>query len=150
MRTRTCRSCPRGATRSGRCCCRLEVQLATARSNILADLLSGVTTLRSMAQELDVDFLVRDEVAAGRTLGPDLVCSGVQLAKAGAHGHALTAVANEADIEALVERNASRGAGLIKIFVTGGVSSVASRPGRFAIHGRARSAAPPTPPTGTA
>lgn len=105
----------------------VETQLATARSNILPDLLSGVTTLRSMAQELDVDFLVRDEVATGRTLGPDIVCSGVQLAKEGSHGHALTSVATEADIEALVERNASRGAGLIKIFVTGGVSSVASR-----------------------
>jgi imidazolonepropionase-like amidohydrolase len=67
-------------------------------------------------------------VAARRTLGPDIVCSGVQLAKAGAHGHALTAVATESDIEALIERNASRGAGLIKIFVTGGVSSVAGRP----------------------
>ena len=105
----------------------VDVQLATARSNILTDLLSGVTTLRSMAQELDVDFLVRDEVASGATLGPDLVCSGVQLAKPGAHGHAITAVAGEADIEALVARNAARGAGLIKIFVTGGVSSVASR-----------------------
>jgi imidazolonepropionase-like amidohydrolase len=107
----------------------VEVQLATARSNILADLLSGVTTLRSMAQELDVDFIVRDEVASGRTLGPDLVCSGVQLVKQGAHGYAFTAVASETDIEALVERNAARGAGLIKIFVTGGVSSVASRQG---------------------
>ncbi len=105
----------------------LEVQLATARSNILADLLSGVTTLRSMAQELDVDFVVREEVTAGRTLGPDLVCSGVQLAKEGAHGHALTAVAGESEIEALVAQNAARGAGLIKIFVTGGVSSVATR-----------------------
>jgi imidazolonepropionase-like amidohydrolase len=105
----------------------VEIQLATARSNILADLLSGVTTLRSMAQELDVDFLVHREVASGATLGPDVVCSGVQLAKAGAHGHALTAVAGEPEIEALVEQNASRGARLIKIFVTGGVSSVATR-----------------------
>jgi imidazolonepropionase-like amidohydrolase len=105
----------------------VEVQLATARSNILADVLSGVTTLRSMAQELDVDFVVREEVTAGRTLGPDLVCSGVQLAKKGAHGHALTAVGDEPEIEALVAQNAARGAGLIKIFATGGVSSVASR-----------------------
>ena len=38
-------------------------QLATARSNVLADLLSGVTTMRVMGQELDVDFLLRDEIA---------------------------------------------------------------------------------------
>jgi imidazolonepropionase-like amidohydrolase len=96
-----------------------EVQLATARSNVLADLLSGVTTLRVMGQELDVDFLLRDEIASGATLGPDLVCAGVQVTKDGAHGHALTAVRNEAEIDALVERNVAQGAGLVKIFTTG-------------------------------
>jgi imidazolonepropionase-like amidohydrolase len=104
-------------------------QLAIARVNVLADLLAGVTTLRVMGQELDVDFLLRDEIRAGRTLGPDLVCAGVQIAKRGAHGHALTAVASEDDIVRLVEANAAKGAGLIKIFTTGGVSSVASSQG---------------------
>lgn len=106
-----------------------EVQLATARSNILADVLSGVTTLRSMGQELDVDFLLRDEVRAGRTLGPDLIVSGIQVSKRGAHGHALTGVDGPAEIEALIARNVAKGAGLVKIFVTGGVSSVASSQG---------------------
>jgi imidazolonepropionase-like amidohydrolase len=101
-------------------------QLATARVNVLADLLSGVTTLRIMGQELDVDFLLRDEIRAGVTQGPDLVCAGVQIAKRGGHGHALTAVATEDDIVRLVDANAANGAGLIKIFTTGGVSSVAS------------------------
>jgi imidazolonepropionase-like amidohydrolase len=55
-----------------------------------------------------------------------LVCAGVQIAKVGGHGHALTAVENEADIERLIETNAAKGAGLIKIFTTGGVSSVAT------------------------
>ena len=68
----------------------LDVQLATARSNVLADLLSGVTTMRVMGQELGVDFTVRDEIEAGHTLGPDLVCAGVQLAAPGGHGHATT------------------------------------------------------------
>jgi imidazolonepropionase-like amidohydrolase len=104
-------------------------QLATARSNILADVLSGVTTMRIMGQELDVDFLVRDEIARGETVGPELLCAGVQLAKPGGHGHALTAVTNEADIERLVDRNAAQRAGLIKIFTTGGVSSVATSSG---------------------
>lgn len=107
----------------------VDVQLATARSNVLADLLSGVTTLRSMGQELDVDFLIRDEIATGRTLGPELICSGVQLAKRTGHGHALTAVDGPAEIEALIARNVANGAGLVKIFVTGGVSSVATSQG---------------------
>ena len=61
----------------------VEEQLAAARANVLADLTSGVTTMRIMGQELDVDFRLRDEIAGGRSLGPDLVCAGVQLAKPG-------------------------------------------------------------------
>lgn len=106
-----------------------DIQLATARCLVLSDLLSGVTTLRVMGQELDVDFLLRGEIAAGATLGPDLICAGVQVTKDGAHGHALTAIRTEADIEALVDRNVSKGAGLVKIFTTGGVSSVATSQG---------------------
>ncbi|HEX2453661.1 MAG TPA: amidohydrolase family protein [Vicinamibacterales bacterium] len=107
----------------------VEEQLAAARANVLADLTSGVTTMRIMGQELDVDFRLRDEIAGGRSLGPDLVCAGVQLAKPGGHGHALTSVSTVDDIKRLVNANASRGAGLIKIFTTGGVSSVASSQG---------------------
>jgi len=106
-----------------------DEQLATARGLVLADLIAGVTTLRVMGQERDVDFRLRDEIVKGETLGPDLACAGVQLAKAGGHGHALTAVGTEDDIVRLVDTNASKGAGLIKIFTTGGVSSVASAHG---------------------
>jgi imidazolonepropionase-like amidohydrolase len=103
-----------------------DEQLATARSSVLADLMAGVTSLRVMGQERGVDFRLRDEINDGATLGPDLACAGVQVAKRGAHGHALTAVANEDDIVELVEANVARGARLIKIFVTGGVSSPAT------------------------
>ena len=107
----------------------LDVQLATARSHVLQDLLSGVTTMRVMGQEFGVDFTVRDEIEAGLTLGPDLVCAGVQLAAPGAHGHASTAVASDEDIVKVVESNVARGARLAKIFTTGGVSSVSTSPG---------------------
>jgi len=107
----------------------VDVQLATARANVLADLLAGVTTIRVMGQELGVDFSVRDEIASGLTLGPDLVCAGVQLAAAGGHGHALTAVSSDDDIVRLVESNVARGARLVKIFTTGGVASVAMAQG---------------------
>jgi imidazolonepropionase-like amidohydrolase len=107
----------------------VEEQLAAARSNVLADLMSGATTLRVMGQELDVDFRLRDEIEQGATLGPDLACAGVQLAKPGGHGHAITAVTGEPDIVSVVEANVAKGARLIKIFVTGGVSSVATSAG---------------------
>ena len=70
----------------------LAEQMSIARSNVLADLLSGVTTMRVMGQEFGVDFAVKAEIAAGDTLGPDLICAGVQLAKENGHGHALTFV----------------------------------------------------------
>lgn len=105
-----------------------DEQLASARSNVLTDIFSGVTTMRIMGQELDVDFRLRDEITSGQTVGPDLVCAGVQLAKVGGHGHALTAVETEDDIVRLIESNVAKGAGLVKIFTTGGVSSVASSP----------------------
>jgi imidazolonepropionase-like amidohydrolase len=101
-------------------------QMATARTNVLADLLSGVTTIRVMGQEWGVDFKLKAEIAAGDSLGPDLVCAGVQLAKRNGHGHALTAVGDENDIRLIVDENARQGAGLIKIFTTGGVSTVAT------------------------
>lgn len=104
----------------------LAEQMSIARSNVLADLLSGVTTMRVMGQEFGVDFAVKAEIAAEDTLGPDLICAGVQLAKENGHGHALTFVRDAHDIRALVDENARRGAGLIKIFTTGGVSSVAT------------------------
>jgi len=101
----------------------VEVQLATARVSLLLDVYSGVTTMRIMGQELGVDFQVRDEVEAGRAVGPSLLCAGVQLAKPNSHGHAITSVETLEDIEALAERNVASGAALLKIFVTGGVAS---------------------------
>jgi len=105
---------------------RADEQLAAARPLVLLDLLSGVTTLRCMGQEHGVDFDLRDEIASGATVGPDVLCAGVQVTKPGAHGHALTAVSTDDEVEALIAANAARGAHLVKIFTTGGVSSVAT------------------------
>jgi imidazolonepropionase-like amidohydrolase len=102
------------------------VQLAAARPLVLLDLLSGVTTLRCMGQEFGVDFDLRDEIASATTIGPEVLCAGVQVTKPGAHGHAVTAVSTGGEMEALIEANVARGAHLIKIFATGGVSSVAT------------------------
>jgi imidazolonepropionase-like amidohydrolase len=104
-------------------CLPADVQLGVARANVMSDLLAGVTTLRVMGQELDVDFTLADEIRTGATLGPDLVSAGVPLAKRGAHGYAITSVENEEQIQRLIERNIARGAGVVKIFVSGGVAT---------------------------
>jgi imidazolonepropionase-like amidohydrolase len=79
--------------------------------------------MRVLGQEHDVDFTLQREIEERRTPGPRLVCAGVQLAKPGGHGHASTAVATEEDIERVAAVNLSKGAAVLKIFATGGVSS---------------------------
>jgi imidazolonepropionase-like amidohydrolase len=101
----------------------IDVQLASARRHAPLDLASGVTTLRVMGEEGGVDFRIRDEVGRGALAGPDLVCAGVQIARQGHHGHALTGVDDEDGITALALRNVRSGARVLKIFATGGISS---------------------------
>lgn len=81
-----------------------------------------------MGEEAGVDFLIRDEIAAGGLAGPDLLCAGIQIAREGHHEHAMTGVRNKADIEALARRNIANGARLLKIFATGGISSRGAEP----------------------
>jgi imidazolonepropionase-like amidohydrolase len=100
-----------------------DVQLAASRRNVARDLASGVTTMRVLGQELDVDFELKREIDAGRTDGPALVCAGIQIARDGQHGHAITGMRTRDDIEQLARRNVAKGAGVLKIFATGGVSS---------------------------
>jgi len=105
-----------------------ERQLAEARRLVLRDLEAGVTTMRVMGQERDVDFLLQQEIESGATPGPRLVCAGVQMAKPESHGHALTGVRDEEEIARLAEANIAKGAGLLKLFATGGVSSIGTDP----------------------
>lgn len=98
-------------------------QLAAARALVQSDLSSGVTTMRVLGQELDVDFTLKEEIERGETRGPRLICSGVQIAREKNHGCALTGVQSREDIVALGEANIAKGAGVLKIFMTGGVAS---------------------------
>lgn len=101
----------------------IEAQLASARRHVPIDLASGVTTLRVLGEERGVDFRIRDEIERGTLAGPDLICAGVQIARRGHHGHALTGVDDESDVTALARQNVQSGARALKIFATGGVSS---------------------------
>lgn len=101
----------------------IEAQLVAARRHAPLDLASGVTTMRVMGEEGGLDFIIRDEIARGTLAGPDLVCAGVQIAREGHHGYAVTGVRDEAGITALARRNVERGARVLKIFATGGIST---------------------------
>jgi imidazolonepropionase-like amidohydrolase len=85
---------------------------------------SGVTTARIMTEEHDIDFHYKAAVAAGEVAGPRLRVAGRGLSPPGKHGGAVAGVAGIAGLREAVRANADKGADHIKIFTTGGVSSV--------------------------
>ncbi len=94
--------------------------------NLRRMLASGVTTAKIMTEEHDIDFEYRDAIARGEIEGPRLLVAGPGLSPPGGHGSAAGAVAGEGPLREAVRVRAARGADHIKIFTTGGVSSVGS------------------------
>jgi imidazolonepropionase-like amidohydrolase len=94
----------------------------------VADMLSsGVTTARVMSEAHGIDFEFRDAVARGEVAGPRLLVSGFGLSPPGGHGSGEWGVTGPAALRAAVQERAARGADHIKVFMTGGVSSVGSQ-----------------------
>lgn len=91
--------------------------------NLSRSLRSGVTTQRIMGEEHFIDIYLKRAISAGYLDGPRLLVSGKQLVSSNGHGVALTTADGEQEIRKLVRQNLAMGADLIKIFVTGGVSS---------------------------
>ncbi|AYG02320.1 metal-dependent hydrolase family protein [Gryllotalpicola protaetiae] len=94
------------------------------RINVTTQLNSGVTTIRSLG---DVGYEVvalREEIEAGRVLGPRLLAAGPLLAATGGHGAPLIALVgdNPWDARRNVRRNLRKGVTAIKIAATGGVT----------------------------
>jgi imidazolonepropionase-like amidohydrolase len=94
--------------------------------NLRRMLLSGVTTARIMTEEHGIDFEFREAIARGEVAGPRLLVAGPGLSPPGGHGSAAGGVAGPGPLREAVRQRAERGADHIKIFTTGGVSSVSS------------------------
>jgi len=101
--------------------------------NCLSDMRSGVTTIRSLGTSDDSDIALRDEISAGKLLGPRLVASGIPIRPS--HGTAafLGKPADGVDeLRKAVRERFAKGADVIKIFATnlqGGMGDVAYRKG---------------------
>ena len=95
-----------------------------AVGNMRRELRSGVTTARIMGEEHYLDIEMRRAIDAGLIFGPRLLCCGVHLTSAHGHGRALTTTDGVDAVRQRVRQNIAAGADWIKLFITGGVSSV--------------------------
>ena len=98
-----------------------------------AELLSGVTTLRSVGDPGYADVDVRNMVREGKCLGPRMLTSGTGVTVEGGHGAGLFAQIAHTPEEAreIVRECAEKDCDLIKLFITGGVfdAEVEGEPG---------------------
>jgi len=95
-----------------------------AVGNMRRELGSGVTTARIMGEEHYLDIEMRRAIEAGLIPGPRLLCCGVHLTSSHGHGRALTTTDGVDGMRQRVRQNVAMGCDWIKLFITGGVSSV--------------------------
>jgi imidazolonepropionase-like amidohydrolase len=95
-----------------------------AAGNMRRELRSGVTTARIMGEEHYLDVELRRAIEAGFLPGPRLLCSGVHLTSSHGHGRALTTTDGVDAVRRRVRENVAQGCEWIKLFITGGVSTV--------------------------
>lgn len=87
------------------------------------ELMSGVTTIRTVGGVLDFDAQVRDLINEGKLVGPRIIASNTGISVPGGHfaGSIATAVSSPAEAKELVNQIAKTKPDLIKLMITGGV-----------------------------
>jgi len=110
-----------------------SIGLKICKEYAKTELLSGVTTIRTVGGIADFDTRIRDMAAEGEILSPRVLASNMALSVPG--GHMAGSLAYEAhtaeEAAAYVEKIAAERADLIKLMVTGGVldAEVVGEPG---------------------
>lgn len=94
------------------------------KTNLLTQLHSGVTGLRSLGDPGYEVIQAAEAIEAGEYVGPRILASGPLLAATGGHGEPQIAVVNDSPWEGRrnVRRNLRNGATAIKVSATGGVT----------------------------
>ena len=87
------------------------------------ELLSGVTTLRSVGGIQAVDFCLRDKILSGKAVGPRILAGNMAVSVPGGHmaGSLAYEAASPEGAAALVWKIAEDKPDLIKLMITGGV-----------------------------
>lgn len=87
------------------------------------EVMSGVTTIRTVGGVLDFDAQVRDQIKEGRMTGPRIIASNTGISVPGGHfaGSIATAVKSTEEAAELVREIAGTNPDLIKLMITGGI-----------------------------
>ena len=87
------------------------------------EVMSGVTTIRTVGGVLDFDAQVRDLIREGRLTGPRIIASNTGISVPGGHfaGSIATVVRTPEEAAELVRKISETGPDLIKLMITGGV-----------------------------
>ncbi len=87
------------------------------------ELLSGVTTIRTVGGLRDFDTKLRDEIAAGKKVGPRILAANEGISVPGGHMAGSVAIAAKDVNDALthVDKAKAQGVDLVKLMITGGV-----------------------------
>lgn len=87
------------------------------------EVMSGVTTIRTVGGLRDMDTRVRDEIRSGKRVGPRILSSNEGISVPGGHmaGSVAIAATSPEEARALVRKGREQGVDLIKLMITGGV-----------------------------
>ena len=87
------------------------------------EVMSGATTIRTVGGLGDFDTRLRDEISAGKRVGPRILAANEGISVPGGHmaGSVAVAAANIPQALAQVDRAKEQGVDLIKLMITGGV-----------------------------
>ena len=115
------------------CCMMRKVGIKICEGYAKTELLSGVTTIRTVGGVADFDTIIRDAAAAGKILAPRVLASNMAVSVPGGHMAGSLAYEAKSAEEAVmyVEKIAEEKPDLIKLMITGGVmdAEVVGEPG---------------------
>ena len=88
-----------------------------------AELMSGVTTIRTVGGLADFDTKLRDDILKGKKAGPRIIAANQGISVPGGHMAGSVAIAAKSVDEALeiLEKGKSEGIDIVKLMITGGV-----------------------------